>query len=156
RKYWGWGFEDQQPSSEQLSEAAAGIRSYLGFGDGEVEQPVPVERLELPPPRLRPPDALAGICSSAAWDRAAHAYGKAHPDVVRAFPARIAPPPDVVACPRDEADLEALLGWCAAAGAAAIPYGGGTSVVGGVEPRTGERPAVTIDLGRLDRVLEID
>ncbi len=51
-----------------------------------------------------------------------------------------------------------MLGWCAEEGIAAIPYGGGTSVVGGVEPRFGDEypGAVTIDLGRLDRVLEVD
>ena len=51
-----------------------------------------------------------------------------------------------------------MLAWCADAGAAAIPYGGGTSVVGGVEPRVGDgyAGAVTIDLGALDRVLEVD
>ena len=51
-----------------------------------------------------------------------------------------------------------MLSWCADAGAAAIPYGGGTSVVGGIEPRLGDRysGAVTIDLGALDRVLEVD
>ena len=51
-----------------------------------------------------------------------------------------------------------MLDWCADAGAAAIPFGGGTSVVGGVEPRIGERyrAAVTIDLEALDQVLEVD
>jgi len=77
---------------------------------------------------------------------------------VRGFRGRIEHPPDLVARPRDEAELEAVLGWCADAGAAAIPYGGGTSVVGGVEPRVGDgyAAAVTIDLGALDRVLEVD
>jgi alkyldihydroxyacetonephosphate synthase len=63
-----------------------------------------------------------------------------------------------VARPTDEAELEAVLAWCAEADAAAIPYGGGTSVVGGIEPRVDERyrAAVTIDLAALDRVLEVD
>jgi alkyldihydroxyacetonephosphate synthase len=67
-------------------------------------------------------------------------------------------PPDVVARPRDEAEVEAVLAWCADAGAAAIPYGGGTSVVGGVEPRVGDSyaGAVSVELGALDRVLEVD
>ena len=68
-------------------------------------------------------------------------------------------PPDVVACPADEADVVALLDWCAGAGVAAVPYGGGSSVVGGVEAGlAGDRTAgvVSIDLTRLDRVLEID
>ena len=49
-----------------------------------------------------------------------------------------------------------MLSWAEAEGAAVIPFGGGTSVVGGVEPRLGERPVVTMDLRRLDRVLEVD
>ena len=51
-------------------------------------------------------------------------------------------PPDLVAHPSDEAELERVLAWCEEAAAAAIPFGGGTSVVGGVEPPAG-RPSVT-------------
>ena len=154
-KHWGWGYEDQQPSHDQIVEAAAGMREHLGFGDGQVERPVTVAELTLPPPRIEPPAPLAGICSQRDYDRASHAYGKAYRDVVRAFRGRFDNVPDVVAYPRDEDEIEALLQWCADAGAAAIPYGGGTSVVGGVEARF-ERPAVTIDLHALDRVLEVD
>jgi len=75
--------------------------------------------------------------------------------VVRAFRGRFDNPPDVVAHPSDEAELERVLAWCEEASAAAIPFGGGTSVVGGVEP-PGNRPAVSIDLKRLDRVVEVD
>ena len=91
-------------------------------------------------------------------DRASHALGKAYRDVVRGFRGEFENPPDLVARPGDEAELEAVLGWCAESGLAAIPYGGGTSVVGGVEPRVGEGygGAVTIDLGRFDKVLEVD
>ena len=49
-----------------------------------------------------------------------------------------------------------MLSWAEAEGAAVIPFGGGTSVVGGVEARLGDRPVVTMDLRRLDRVLEVD
>jgi alkyldihydroxyacetonephosphate synthase len=77
---------------------------------------------------------------------------------VRAFRGQFDHPPDVVAHPRDEDDLRRLLEWCAEAGAAAIPYGGGTSVVGGVEPLLddGYSGAVTIDLGRMGSLLELD
>jgi alkyldihydroxyacetonephosphate synthase len=77
---------------------------------------------------------------------------------VRAFRGRFDHAPDVVAYPRDAAEVHELLDWCATRGAAAIPYGGGTSVVGGVEAAVGDgyAGAVTIDLGRLDRVLEVD
>ena len=75
---------------------------------------------------------------------------------MRAYRGRFDHPPDVVAHPGDERELEQVLDWCAAAGAAAIPFGGGTSVVGGVEPRVPQEAVVTIDLKRMNRVLEVD
>ncbi len=119
---------------------------------------MPLEAIELAPPRIEPPPPLAAVFRSDPYERVAHALGKAYRDVVRGFRGRIEHPPDLVAHPGDEREVEQVLGWCAEAGVAAIPYGGGTSVVGGVEPRVGDSyPAtVTIDLGRLDRVLEVD
>src|SRR3954470_2376347 len=155
-KWWGWGYEDQQPSPEEAGQAAAGIREHLGFEPEEVEPPPSLEDLELPEPRLSPPGgALAEICATDTYARASHAYGKAYRDIVRAFRGRVDNPPDLVAYPRSEDQLEAILDWCAGAGAAAIPFGGGTSVVGGVEPR-GLDKAVTIDLRGMDKVLEVD
>ena len=78
--------------------------------------------------------------------------------MVRGFRGEFEHPVDLVARPRDESEVEAVLEWCADAGAAAIPFGGGTSVVGGVEPRIPDTYAgsVSLDLGALDRVLEVD
>jgi alkyldihydroxyacetonephosphate synthase len=155
RKHWGWGYEDQQPPREQIEAGAAAARQQLGFAPAEVERPVPLDSVELPPPRLDPPASLARICRSDRYERATHSYGKSYRDVIRAFRGRFDNPTDVVAHPTDEADVERVLAWCEEAGAAAIPFGGGTSVVGGVEP-PGERPCVTVDLGSLDRVVEVD
>jgi alkyldihydroxyacetonephosphate synthase len=157
-KHWGWGYEDQQPPPAELREAAAAIRSHLGFEPAEVEEPAPLEAIDVPAPRLSPPAPLAGLCSSDPHERVTHALGKGYRDLVRAFRGRIDHPPDVVARPRDEREVEAVLAWCANAGAAAIPFGGGTSVVGGVEPRVGDgyEGTVSIDLRALDRVLEVD
>ncbi len=154
-KHWGWGHEHQQLPHEQVVQAAAGIRAHLGFGEGDVERPVALEDVRLRPSRLRPPPALAGICHTDDYERASHALGKSYRDVVRGFRGQFDHPPDVVAHPRDEEDLAAVLEWAADAEAAAIPFGGGTSVVGGVEYR-GDGPSVTIDLRALDRVLEVD
>jgi alkyldihydroxyacetonephosphate synthase len=158
RSFWGWGYADEQLSPEELRGAAAGVVDHLGFGSADVELPIAIEDVELPPPRLRPPPSLAAICSTEKYDRASHAYGKAYRDLVRAFRGRFDHAPDVVGYPRDEHDVEALLGWCGDEGAAAIPFGGGTSVVGGVEARVGDSyaGAVAIDLKGLDRVLEFD
>ena len=158
-KHWGWGYEDEQPSPEELRAAAAFLSERLGFGSPEPERPVPLSAVSLPAPRLRAPESLAGICATDDHDRALHAYGRSYRDIVRAFRGRFDHVPDVVAHPRDEADLSSTLDWALAAGAAVIPFGGGTSVVGGVEPRVeGDRfrGVVTIDLKGLDRVLEVD
>jgi alkyldihydroxyacetonephosphate synthase len=155
RKHWGWGFEDQQPSHGQVEAVAAGAREHLGFPPARVERPARLDDLELPPPRLEPPAALSDVCRTDTYERASHAYGKSYRDVVRAFRGRFDSPPDVVAHPSDEAELERVLAWCEEAGAAAIPFGGGTSVVGGVEPPP-DRTTVTVDLKAMDRVLEVD
>src|SRR5437764_4735582 len=157
-KFWGWGYEDQQPPPAEVREAAAGVRAHLGFEPADVEEPVALESIDLPAPRLAPPPSLSEICSSSLHERVTHAYGKGYRDLIRAFRGRIEQAPDVVAHPRDEDEVEAVLAWCADAGAAAVPFGGGTSVVGGVEPRVGDRydGAVCIDLRGLDRVLEVD
>ena len=76
--------------------------------------------------------------------------------MVRGFRGEFENPPDLVAFPRDESEIETVLSWAEAEGAAVVPFGGGTSVVGGVEARVGERPVVCLDLRRLDRVLEVD
>ncbi len=158
RKHWGWGFEDQQLSPAQLRDSAAALASHLGFAPGEVEQPLALESLSLAAPRVKAPPALAAICAEDAHARASHALGKSYTDVVNGFRGRFEHPPDLVAYPRDEDDVERVLEWCADEGLAAIPFGGGTSVVGGVTPRVHSRynGAISIDLGALERVLELD
>ena len=158
RKHWGWGFESQQPDRAGLEAAAGAVRERLGFEVTDIEEPVPLEAIELRAPRIEPPGSLAALFSSTAYDRVSHALGKAYRDVVRGFRGQYENPPDLVAFPADEADIERLLAWCSDEGLAAIPYGGGTSVVGGVEPRLDDSyaGAITLDLRRLDQVLEVD
>ena len=119
---------------------------------------MPLDEVSLSPSRLRPPDSLASICRQDTYERALHAYGRSYSDIVRAFRGRFDHPPDVVAHPRSEREVEEVLAWAGEAGAAVIPFGGGTSVVGGVEASVEERYSgvVTVDLKALDRVLEVD
>ena len=120
---------------------------------------MPLDAVELPEARLKKvPKSLRKLFSDDDYDRASHALGKAYRDVVRGFRGEFTNPPDFVAYPESPEDVDAILGFCSDEGAAAIPFGGGTSVVGGVEPRMrDEYPGVvSIDLKRMDRVLELD
>lgn len=149
RSWWGWGTTDRALDDDECIAAAAGLP-----GLPDRPRPVPaVADLDLPAPRIAAP---ASLPVSAAPDvRAAHTYGKAYRDVVRALTGDLAAPPDLVACPRTEGQVVQLLDWASSAGVAVVPYGGGSSVVGGVEYR-GEGPWLSLDLTALDRVLEID
>ncbi len=154
-KHWGWGWEDQVPSKVELEQAAAGIRERFGFGV-EPEGAVPLDRVELRQARLKVPEAFGDLFTADHYERTLHSLGKAYRDVVRGFRGEFENPPDLVAYPKDESEIETVLEWCEAEGAAVVPFGGGTSVVGGVEARCGDRPVVSLDLKRLDRVLEVD
>src|SRR5690606_30772816 len=115
-----------------------------------------IENIVLRAPRVSPPASLAAICTSETHDRAGHSYGKGYRDVVRAVRGDFPNPPDIVAYPRTEAEVVAVLEWCDSANIVAIPYGGGSTVVAGVEPPGGDRPCVSIDLRELNQVLEVD
>lgn len=154
RNWWGWGFADARIDPHAI---AAHARDTLGFGDlGAIEDPVLLEDVALPAPRLDVTGLPGG--SAGKLDRLHHSLGKSYPDIIRAFRGRIDHAVDVVAHPADERELEAALEWAAGANAAVIPYGGGTSVVGGVEPRVGDGfdGVLSVDLTRMDRVLEVD
>jgi alkyldihydroxyacetonephosphate synthase len=154
-KHWGWGYEDEQPSAEELSSAASFLSQRLGFGSADPEPPVSLSEVSLPPSRLRPPDSLADVCRLDPYERALHAYGRSYSDIVRAFRGRFDHPPDVVAHPRHEREVQEVLSWAGEAHAALIPFGGGTTVVGGVEADVGDgySGVVTMDLKALNRVL---
>ena len=158
RKFWGWGREGEGPNEEQAAGVAATLAGHFGLKGLELAPPPRIEDVELPAPRIAPPATLADLCTLEPLERAGHTYGKSYSDIVRGLRGDFAPAPDFVAYPRDEGDVVALLDWCGDARVAAIPYGGGSSVCGGVEARIGDdfAGAVSIDLARLGRVLEID
>jgi len=157
RSFWGWGVDEARPTPEQAAGMARTLEARFGRA---LEAPRPLPRaqdLKLRAPRIGAPSALRAILRDAPRERAAHHYGKSFRDIVRGFNGEFPEPPDFVAYPESEADVSAVLDWCGSAGYAVIPYGGGSSVVGGVEtslPRFSG--VVSLDLSKLARVLEID
>jgi alkyldihydroxyacetonephosphate synthase len=154
-KYFGWGREGEGLTSEEAAFVLARDQERFGVREFEHVAPPPEDAIELPKPRLQAPGRIAGICTSDRYDRLAHTYGKAYPDAVRGLAGDYGAAPDIVAYPRRERDIEALLEFAADARAAVIPFGGGSSVCGGTEARdTG--PTITVDMRYFDEVVEID
>ena len=152
RSFWMYGLESDEPTDEQRRQYAQELSERLG---ATIEAPrMPrIEELQLRLPRIVPPDPIAEFCFNDVYERALHSHGGyREPAIYGGFPN----PPDVVAHPRTERELEAVLEWCSDHGYATIPYGGGSSVVGGVTPPEGYDAIVSIDMDRFDRVLEID
>ncbi len=155
KSFWAWGLESDEPTMQEMRDAAAGVSRRYGV-NVEAVAPPKLEELRLRPPRISPPSSLASLCAADTHSRAVHSYGRGFRDRIRAFNGRFPNPPDVVAYPATEQDVIDVLGWCSDSGYTAIPYGGGSSVVGGVEPPEESSGIVSIDLAGLDGVLEID
>jgi alkyldihydroxyacetonephosphate synthase len=141
-----------------LAAVEASLPYLLGMREIERAPRPRIEDVALSSPRVRPPASLSPVFSDTTFDRAAHSYGRSYRDLVRATRRDFGNPPDLVAFPETEDDVVRVLDYCDGERLAAIPFGGGSSVCGGVEPDPEHvhRGCVTIDLGRLGRVLEVD
>ncbi len=160
-RWWGWG--DPLHQSGLPAHALLFLRDTVGVG-ATPRPAVALENVEIDPPCI-PSDTLAVLREIVGAehvrddhsDRVLHAAGKGYVDLVRLRSGRPAGAPDAVLYPSSREQLRALLVACARASLAVVPFGGGTSVVGGVEPLRGShRAVVALDMGRLASVLELD
>ena len=153
RSWWGWGWSESALSDEECVALASQL-------PGLPSRPLPVPDvadLALPAARIAPPDSLAHRVSTSPLDRASHTYGKAYRDVIRALRGDMTAAPDAVAFPRSEREVVNVLDWASGSDVAVIPYGAGSSVVGGTEYREGGHAGVlSLDLSAMDEVLEVD
>jgi alkyldihydroxyacetonephosphate synthase len=156
-KWWGWG--DPAIVPELDAEALAVLAERIG----ELE-PWPLAReldgFELPAAEPLPRALVDAVGPEAIFgsdeDRLRHASGRGYVDLARMRGGRLDAAPDAVAMPADAAALRRVLDLCAREGVAVVPFGGGSSVVGGVEPLRGAHPRlISLDLGAL-RGVEVD
>ncbi len=89
-------------------------------------------------------------------ERLRHAHGQSLADWIALRSGRIGRFPDGVAYPADAKEVRALLDYARQSGISLVPYGGGTSVVGHINPTSGEVPCLTVDLSRMNQLLEWD
>jgi len=153
--FWAWGWEDRLPDDDDRRELKSQIEGLLGFPERPLLDLPDLDDVQMPDPRIDGPERSATSQSRGA--RARHTYGKGYRDLVRGFHGDYTNAPDVVARPETEADVEELLAWASEANVAVVPFGGGTSVVGGVECEgDGYAGVCSLDVREMDRVLEVD
>jgi alkyldihydroxyacetonephosphate synthase len=160
-RWWGWGDPDRPPGLP--AHALEFLRETVGVAS-QPRPPVALGRVRLAPPEL-PAAALGALrellgvaaVRDGHGERVAHAAGKGYPDLVRLRAGQPQGAPDAILYPSDPAQLPPLLELCARHSLALVPFGGGTSVVGGVEPLRGAHAAVlALDLRHLSKLVELD
>jgi len=158
RSHWAWGWDDRLPSVKARRALGQQLSFVLGIEPPTPRDAVPLSEARCPEPRLAPPAALSDWCTDDRESRIRHTYGRSYRDIVRGFQGDFSGAPDLVARPPGEAEVSALLAWAEEVGAAVVPYGGGTSVVGGVECAPDDRYAgvICLDTRGMDQVLEVD
>jgi len=164
-KWWGWGQEGIAFSHEDKPALRDFIQAALAVDVAQRGRPpIGFDELDVPPAHV--PDGLraalveavgAEHVSSDDADRVVHMRGKSLRDLVRTRRGDLGRVPDVVVRPADEDQVAAVLEAVLAADAVLIPFGGGTNISGSLDaPVDEDRPVVSLDVTRMDRVLEID
>src|SRR5580700_8701577 len=156
-KFYGWGREGEGLDEAERERVSRFVAERLG-AEPRAAAPPQASDIALRAPGISAPAALAHVLTQDPHERLLHTYGKSYPETVRAFARDFANAPDYVALPETEADIAAVFDWASGAKVAVVPFGAGSSVVGGVEPIVGDAyaGAVSLDMRRLNRVLEVD
>ncbi len=149
RSWWGWGWEDQAMTPEQVDHLGAALQTR--FPDATRVDPCPLAEIDMPEP-TKPPATLERIARTDPRTRAEHTYGRSYRDVVRGHAGDFRAAPQFVVFPENEADIEAILEWAGDTQTPVVPFGGGTSVVGGVECPG----AVSMDLTAMHALVDLD
>jgi alkyldihydroxyacetonephosphate synthase len=160
-RWWGWGDAAHAPALS--TQALRFLSDRLALAD-RPRPPVALEHVRLAPPALAGPtlSALSDIVGTQGVrddhaERVLHAAGKGYPDLVRIRAGEPDGAPDAVVIPADHAQVRAVLALCAETSIAVVPFGGGTSVVGGVAPLRGEhRGVLALDMRRMGNALGLD
>ena len=156
-RFWGWVYAAEALSPEEEAYVDAFVQAIVPDAPAALAEPA-LDEFVLPVPRIEVPEALSHCCSASDYDRLVHSYGKSFADIARMFLRHVPNPPDVVAFPETEDDITRILAHAEAHNIAVIPFGGGTSVCGGIEAAVGDSYAGTIclDMENFNRVVEVD
>tara|TARA_Y100000768_G_scaffold190933_1_gene143104 strand:+ start:278 stop:1903 length:1626 start_codon:yes stop_codon:yes gene_type:complete len=158
RKFWGWGYEDEILSDEEENNIDKRIASTFNLDSVERIALPRIEDIDLPKPQINFPKNLEKFFSDDKLERLNHSYGKSFPDSARSVLGLFPNPPDLVAFPSSEDHIYSILDWASSNDIAVIPYGGGSSVCGGVETYVGDdfKGVISLDMKNLNTIIDID
>ena len=158
RKFWGWGYEDEILSDEEENNIDKRIASTFNLDSVERIALPRIEDIDLPKPQINFPKNLEKFFSDDKLERLNHSYGKSFPDSARSVLGLFPNPPDFVAFPSSEDHIYSILDWASSNDIAVIPYGGGSSVCGGVETYVGDdfKGVISLDMKNLNTIIDID
>jgi alkyldihydroxyacetonephosphate synthase len=156
-KWWGWG--DPAIAPELDGPALATLRERIGELQAAPTLPE-LGDFTLPAAQPLPPALIEAVGEKSVFtgaeDRLRHATGCGYVDLARLRSGKLDAAPDAVVLPANAAEVKRVLDLCATESVAVVPFGGGTSVVGGVEPLRGScERVISLDLARL-RDVEVD
>jgi len=154
RSLWGWGNVKAALDDAAIAGLGDLVTERFGAAPNAPTVPPTPDDVTVPASRIAPPPALAELFTNEPADRYRHGHGQAFRDVVPALHGELTSFPDAVVRPRDAADVGRVLDWCSVNDVVCTPFGGGSSVVGGVRPP--DRPNVSLELELLDDVHDID
>lgn len=154
----GWGYVEDALSAPEVARARDLMGGFFPMEHATLRAVPRVDAVALPALRCAVPTAIADICTTSHAERLLHCAGRSYRDIVALRSNQIKNAPDMVAYPRTRADVARVLEAAGQHQLAVIPFGGGSSVTGGVNPEVpaGYAGVLTLDLARLDRVLEVD
>lgn len=160
--WYGWGLASKAYSLDRRPDAWGYLRTALDLSGDESLPVCAFDSISLPSSLLSDAQKsdLARLVGAEnvktdRRERVRHTYGKSYRDLVRLRQGILIHPPDAVVYPGGEDEVARLVEFCVRANCALVPFGGGSSVVGGVEA-VDKRPVLSLDLGRMDRVLRVD
>ena len=158
RKFWGWGYDDELLSSEEENNIDQRIAKTFQLDQVERIEIPKISDIDINKPLFSTPSSLKKILSDDKLERLNHAYGKSFPDSARSILGDFSSPPDYVAFPETQNEITSILDWASENNIAVIPYGGGSSVCGGVETNVGSDYAgvISLDMKNINSILEID
>ncbi len=158
KSLWGWGYADRHPPEDALDTLAQALPLLAGIAPGKRRTAATVDALSAPRSKMEPSPSVRSFCTVDPLERIQRARGRSFRDQVLGFEGDCSATPDVVALPQHEHQIQEVMEWCQRNNLALLPYGGGTSVVGGVDGACppGYSGVVSLDLGRMNAVLEVD